>query len=142
MRRPDLADDPRFLTVELRRRNADALHAIIQTWIDTFDSMESLDAQFDEAKIATGRLRDTAEFNDTDWANGWGTTREVSDRNGGVITIPAPPWHFSDDDGILADQIPARQGEHNEEILKELGCTDSQIQVLKDSCALISARST
>ena len=142
MRRPDLADDPRFLTVELRRRNADALHAIIQTWIDTFDSMESLDAQFDEAKIATGRLRDTAEFNDTDWANGWGTTREVSDRNGGVITIPAPPWHFSDDDGILADQIPARQGEHNEEILKELGCTDSQIQVLKDSGALISARST
>jgi crotonobetainyl-CoA:carnitine CoA-transferase CaiB-like acyl-CoA transferase len=142
MRRPDLADDPRFLTVELRRQNADALHAVIQTWIYSFDSMESLDAQFDEAKVATGRLRDTEEFNDTDWAKGWGTTREVSDRNGGVITIPAPPWHFSDHDGILDDQIPARQGEHNEEILKELGCTDSQIQMLKDSGALVSAQST
>jgi crotonobetainyl-CoA:carnitine CoA-transferase CaiB-like acyl-CoA transferase len=138
MRRPDLADDPRFATVELRRQNIEALHATIQDWVYTFDSMESLDAQFDEAKIATGRLRGIAEFNETDWARNWVTTREVSDRQGGVITIPAPPWHFSDDPGILADQIPARQGEHNEEILKEIGCTDSEIQDLQDSGALVA----
>jgi crotonobetainyl-CoA:carnitine CoA-transferase CaiB-like acyl-CoA transferase len=141
MRRPDLADDPRFRTAELRRQNFEELHAIVQDWIYTFDSMESLDAQFDEAKIATGRLRDMDEFNDTEWAKTWVTTREVSDRSGGVITIPAPPWHFSDDDGILLDQLPARQGEHNEKVLKELGCTDGQIQVLKDSGALITALS-
>jgi crotonobetainyl-CoA:carnitine CoA-transferase CaiB-like acyl-CoA transferase len=141
MRRPDLAEDPRFRTVELRRQNFEALHAIVQDWIYTFDSMESLDAQFDEAKIATGRLRDMTEFNDTEWAKTWVTTREVSDRHGGVITIPAPPWHFSDHDGILADQLPARQGEHNEEILKELGCTDNEIQALKDSGALITTPS-
>jgi crotonobetainyl-CoA:carnitine CoA-transferase CaiB-like acyl-CoA transferase len=47
--------------------------------------------------------------------------------------------HFSDDDGILSDELPARQGEHNEEILKELGCTDSEIKALKDSGALIDA---
>ena len=139
MRRPDIADDPRFRTVELRRKNFKALHGIVQNWIYTFESMESLDAQFDEAKIATGRLRDIADFNETDWATGWVTTREVSDRHGGVITIPAPPWHFSDDDGMLADQIPARQGEHNEEILKEIGCTDSEIQALKESGALVTA---
>ncbi|OBI51251.1 CaiB/BaiF CoA-transferase family protein [Mycobacterium sp. E796] len=138
MRRPDLAEDPRFLSVELRRKNLAVLHSIVQDWIYTFDSMESLDAQFDEAKIATGRLRDTAEFNETDWAKTWVTTREVSDRQGGVITIPAPPWHFSEDAGILPDQVPARQGEHNEEILKELGCTDSQIQALRESGALIA----
>ncbi|OBG19257.1 CaiB/BaiF CoA-transferase family protein [Mycobacterium sp. 852002-51057_SCH5723018] len=137
MRRPDLADDPRFVTVELRRQNIAVLHGIIQDWIYTFDSMESLDAQFDEAKVATGQLRDVAEFNDTDWAKSWVTTREVSDRNGGVITIPAPPWHFSGHDGTLSDQIPALRGEHNEEILKELGCTNSQIQDLKDSGALV-----
>lgn len=50
---------------------------------------------------------------------------------------PGAPWPFSDDDGILADQLPARQGEHNEEILKELGCTNSEIRALKDSGALI-----
>lgn len=139
MRRPDLADDPRFVTIEVRRQNIAALHGIIQGWIYTFDSMESLDAQFDEAKVATGQLRDIADFNDTDWAKSWVTTREVSDRNGGVITIPAPPWHFSGHDGTLNDQIPAFRGEHNEEVLKELGCTDSQIRDLKDSGALISS---
>jgi crotonobetainyl-CoA:carnitine CoA-transferase CaiB-like acyl-CoA transferase len=142
MRRPDLADDPRFVTVELRRENLAALHAIVQDWIYTFDSMASLDAHFDEAKIATGQLREMTDFNETDWAKSWVATREVSDRNGGFVTIPAPPWHFSDHDGTLNDQIPALQGEHNDEILKELGCTDSQIQDLKTSGALISATST
>ena len=137
MRRPDLAEDPRFRTPELRKANLAALHAIVQNWIWTFDSMESLDAQFDEAKVATGQLRDIAEFNETSWAKAWVTTREVDDRNGGTVTIPAPPWHFSGHDGTLTPQLPARQGEHNEEILKELGYTADQIHALITSAALI-----
>ena len=125
--------------MERRRANLDALHTIVQNWIYSFDSMESVDAQFDEAKIATGRLREITEFNDTDWAQQWVTTREVSDRHGGTVTIPAPPWHFSGHDGTLAEQIAAHQGEHNEEILKEIGCTDSEIQALKESGALVTA---
>jgi crotonobetainyl-CoA:carnitine CoA-transferase CaiB-like acyl-CoA transferase len=46
MRRPDLADDPRFLTPELRLRNLGALHQIVQDWIGTFSDMESLDARW------------------------------------------------------------------------------------------------
>jgi crotonobetainyl-CoA:carnitine CoA-transferase CaiB-like acyl-CoA transferase len=137
MRRPDLADDPRFRATEMRRQNLDALHAIVQSWIYTFDSMDSLDAQFDEAKIATGQLRDMTEFNETDWAKNWVTTRDVSDRHGGSITIPAPPWHFSSHDGTLTTQVPAHQGEHNEEALKELGLTDDEIQALRETGALI-----
>jgi crotonobetainyl-CoA:carnitine CoA-transferase CaiB-like acyl-CoA transferase len=137
MRRPDLADDPRFGTTELRRQNFDALHAIVQSWIYTFDSIDSLDAQFDEAKIATGQLRDMTEFNETEWAKNWVTTRDVSDRHGGTITIPAPPWHFSGHDGTLTTQVPARQGEHNEEILKEFGLTAEQIDDLTETGALI-----
>jgi len=137
MRRPDLADDPRFRTPELRKQNLRVLHAIVQNWIYTFDSMDSLDAQFDEAKIATGQLRDIHEFSETDWAKGWGITREVSDRHGGSIKIPAPPWHFSGHDGTLTTQVPARQGEHNEEVLKEIGLTDDQIRALMETGALI-----
>jgi hypothetical protein len=36
----------------------------------TFDSMESLDAQFDEAKV--GRLRDIKEFNENGVGQGLG----------------------------------------------------------------------
>jgi crotonobetainyl-CoA:carnitine CoA-transferase CaiB-like acyl-CoA transferase len=138
MRRPDLADDPRFLTPELRRANRAALHTIVQNWISTFESMDTLDVQFDEAKVATGRLRDINEFNETHWAKeDWVTTREVDDRNGGTITIPAPPWHFSGHDGALAPQTPAHQGEHNAEILKELGYTDDQTRALIRNGTLI-----
>lgn len=142
MRRPDLADDPRFRTPELRRQHLAELHAIVQTWIYSFDSMDSLDAQFDEAKIATGRLRDIAEFSATEWAKDWGITREVPDRHGGTITIPAPPWHFSGHDGTLAVQVPARQGEHNDEILKEVGLTGDQIDALRETGALIEPART
>jgi crotonobetainyl-CoA:carnitine CoA-transferase CaiB-like acyl-CoA transferase len=137
MRRPDLADDPRFLTPELRKENFAALHTIVQNWISTFESIESLDAQLDEAKVATGRLRDITEFNETDWAKAWVTTREVDDRHGGTMTIPAPPWHFSGQDAALTPQMPAHQGEHNEEVLKELGYTDDQMRVLRHNGALI-----
>jgi len=137
MRRPDLADDPRFRTPQLRRRHLAELHAIVQTWINTFEDMASLDAQLDEAKIATGQLRDVREFAASEWATAWGVTRDVSDRAGGSITIPAPPWHFSAHDGTLAPQVPALQGEHNAELLKELGYADEEIEALAQDAALV-----
>src|ERR1700754_2668827 len=137
MRRPDLADDPRFRTPELRKANLAALHTTVQNWIWTFESMDTLDAQFDEAQVATGRLRDINDFNETQWAKDWVTPREVDDRNGGTITIPAAPWHFSGNNGALAPQAPAHQGEHNADILKELGYTHDQIRALRNSSALI-----
>jgi crotonobetainyl-CoA:carnitine CoA-transferase CaiB-like acyl-CoA transferase len=136
MRRPDLAEDPRFATTEARIRNRDALHAIIQTWIHTFDDMASLDAQLDEAKIATGTIREPDEFGRAPWSERWELTREVSDRSGGTFTIPGPPWHF-DEAPELAEQVPAFQGEHNEEILAELGYDDEQTAVMVKKGALV-----
>jgi crotonobetainyl-CoA:carnitine CoA-transferase CaiB-like acyl-CoA transferase len=137
MRRPDLGRDPRFLTPELRLRNLAALHRIVQEWIWTFGDMESLDAQLDEAKIATGRVRSIKEFADSDWARAWNAIRTVSDRSGGEIKIPGRPWHFVDQVAPNQGQLPARQGEHNTELLQELGFSASQIGALEASGALV-----
>jgi crotonobetainyl-CoA:carnitine CoA-transferase CaiB-like acyl-CoA transferase len=138
MRRPDLLDDPRFRTPELRQQNLQALHDMVQKWINTFEDMASLDAQFDEAKIATGQVRDITEFVATEWAQSWGATRQVPDREGGQITIPAPPWHFSTENGTeCPTQVPAFQGEHNHEILRELGYSDEDIHKLYGMSALL-----
>jgi len=137
MRRPDLGQDPRFLTPELRLRNLGALHRIVQEWIWTFSDMESLDAQLDEAKIATGRVRSIKEFAGSQWASDWHAVRTVSDRSGGEIKIPGRPWHFADQPAADEGQLAARQGEHNAEILSELGFSAAQIKAFEASGALV-----
>jgi crotonobetainyl-CoA:carnitine CoA-transferase CaiB-like acyl-CoA transferase len=136
MRRPDLADDPRFATPQARQQNLDALRAIVQEWIWTFDDMASLDAQFDEAKIPTGRLRTDGELAESEWARQWVATRTVPDRNGGEITVPGRPWHFSNDGGE-PERSPARRGEHNEEVLTELGYNGAEIDSLRRRGVLV-----
>ncbi|MGD0069588.1 MAG: CaiB/BaiF CoA-transferase family protein [Streptosporangiaceae bacterium] len=137
MRRPDLGRDPRFGTPELRLRNLEALHRIVQEWIWTFGDMESLDAQLDEAKIATGRVRSVKEFADSQWARDWHAVRTVADRSGGQVKIPGRPWHFADAPAADEGQLAARQGEHNAELLEELGFSATQIEALEASGALV-----
>jgi crotonobetainyl-CoA:carnitine CoA-transferase CaiB-like acyl-CoA transferase len=137
MRRRDLADDPRFTTPELREQHLDELHAIVQRWILTFSDMASLDAQLDEAKIASGQLRDIRELAETEWARSWPATRMASDRNGGQITLPGRPWHFSADDSDSEPGLAAVQGEHNDEVLGELGYGADEIGRLREAGALI-----
>ncbi|MDU6139116.1 CoA transferase, partial [Bradyrhizobium sp.] len=62
MRRLDLMTDPRFATPELRKKNLEELHALVQEWIWTFSDMATLDAQLDLAKIATGQVRHVKEI--------------------------------------------------------------------------------
>ena len=137
MRRPDLADDPRFRTPELRQRNVGALHQIVQDWIGTFADMESLDAQMDEAKIATGQVRTVKEFAATDWAQAWHAVRTVPDGQGGEIRIPGRPWHFNEQIAPGEGQFAARQGEHNAQLLSELGYRPEDIARLEESGALV-----
>jgi len=154
MRRPDLAADPRFGTPRDRRRNLEALQDIVQRWIWTFADMASLEAQLDEAKIPIGSLRDISDFAQTEWATRWGATRTVPDRAGGRITVPGRPWHFTNtakpdesidgdeavDTGPERDRQPARQGEHNAEVLRELGYSDEDISTFTNTGVLVRTR--
>lgn len=136
MRRPDLLSDSRFLNAECRSRNRAVLHAIVQRWIMTFGSIGDLDAQFDEAKIAMGRLRSTGSLADSEWAEYWGATQMVSDRSGGKYRLPGRPWKFSRD-ALTPIGIPALQGENNTEICAELGLTQAEIEKLVAGGALV-----
>jgi crotonobetainyl-CoA:carnitine CoA-transferase CaiB-like acyl-CoA transferase len=139
MRRADLADDPRFATPESRLAHLDELHRIVQDWISTFSDMASLDAQLDEAKIATGQVRSLRELAESDWADEWGAVRTASDRAGGEYRLPGRPWHFSAAKDLPPDPtaIPALQGEHNREVLRELGLDEAAIDALQHSGALV-----
>ncbi|MEO9969195.1 MAG: CoA transferase [Hyphomonadaceae bacterium] len=136
MRRPDLLEDPRFLTSALRRKNIAALKDIVQKWIWTFPNMAALDAQFDETKVAIGEVRTLEELADSEWADYWGATLSVSDRQDGEFRLPGRPWKFSKSDLPLPD-APSVQGEHNVDICGELGFNPAEIESMEKNGSLV-----
>lgn len=136
MRRPDLGRDPRFATPGARRLNLQALRQTVQAWIWSFPNMAALDAQLDEAKIAIGEIRSLEEIAASEWAEYWGATLEVPDRNGGTLKLPGRPWKFSDAE-LPLPAAPAMQGEDNHEVLKKLGYDDCAIEQMEESGVLV-----
>jgi formyl-CoA transferase len=60
MERPDLADDPRFSTAEMRWENRDALNAIIEDWTRQRSKYEVMRV-LGEAGVPCGACQDTGE---------------------------------------------------------------------------------
>jgi crotonobetainyl-CoA:carnitine CoA-transferase CaiB-like acyl-CoA transferase len=139
MRRVDLMDDPRFSSAAARRLNFGVLHQIIQSWILTFPDMATLDAQFDEAKIAMGEIRSIKELTASEWSDYWGAVQRVPDRSGGEYRLPGRPWHFSAEE-LTPIGTPAFQGEHNFAVFSELGLSEAELKRLSEAGALVSHR--
>jgi len=137
MRRNDLLLDPRFITAEFRRANWRDLHAEIRNWVLTFRTVEELEAQVSEAGLAVGTIRTVKEIAESEWAEERGAIREVEDRAGGTARVPAPPWIFSK--SKLPDAgLPPFQGEHNDEVLRDLGLDQATIDALHDTGVAIN----
>jgi CoA:oxalate CoA-transferase len=139
MRRSDLLSDPRYATARLRRENLPSLLAEIRAWLATFDNIEQLQAQVSEAGLAVGRVRTVNEFAKSDWVKEWNAVVEVDDRAGGMLRMPGNPWIFSSSELPLPG-APAYQGEHNEEILKELEVPDERIRDMQQKNIILSRR--
>jgi crotonobetainyl-CoA:carnitine CoA-transferase CaiB-like acyl-CoA transferase len=137
MRRIDLLEDPRFSSAAARRTNFGALHQIVQSWMLTFPDMAMLDAQLDEAKIAMGQIRSLRDLATSEWSDYWGAVQCVSDRNGGEYRLPGRPWRFSGEE-LTAAGTPAFQGEHNIEVFRELGVSETELKRLTESGVLIA----
>jgi crotonobetainyl-CoA:carnitine CoA-transferase CaiB-like acyl-CoA transferase len=137
MDRPDLLTDPRFAEPAARRANREALHAEVQRWLDRFETLEQIEAALGTVRFPMGVLRTVREVADSDWAAHRGAIAEVSDRGTGTIRIPDAPWRFSDAAvGVAGD--PAYRGEHNREVLLELGLDAAEIDRLEAEGVLSS----
>ena len=139
MRRSDLLIDPRYATAKLRRENLPSLLAEVRPWLATFDSLEQLQAQVSEAGLAVGCVRTVNEFAKSDWVREWNAVVQVDDRGGGTLRMPGNPWIFSRSE-LPPPGAPAFQGEHNEDILKELQIPEHKIQDLQQRSIVLSRR--
>ncbi len=137
MRRNDLLLDPRFINAQFRRDNWKDLLAEIRAWVLTFRTIEELEAQVSEAGLAVGTIRSVSEIAESQWAVERGAIREVEDRSGGTSRVPAPPWIFGGCE-LPEAGLPPFQGEHNRELLTEMGLSESEIARLEQEGVLIS----
>jgi crotonobetainyl-CoA:carnitine CoA-transferase CaiB-like acyl-CoA transferase len=62
----------------------------------------------------------------------------VDDRNGGTVPLVQSPFRFTTGD-VGARGVPAYRGEHNGEVLRELGFGDDEIAGF-DRAGVISSR--
>lgn len=117
LRKPELADDPRFCSnssrVHHREDLADHIHEIFQTIVSD-EAVQRLE----DAGIANARLRDMAGLVEHPQLQARSRWREV-DSPVGVLRALVPPATLDGDEPVMA-RVPA-PGEHTDAILASLG---------------------
>jgi CoA:oxalate CoA-transferase len=131
MGRPELAKDERYNANAKRVERADEVIALVQAWVDTHDSVESVLAVLAEHHVPCAPVMSIADVCRTPHMLERGTVRTVSDPKLGEVQMPGMPLRFS---GFPAN-IPlsaAHLGEHNADVLSSmLGLSSERIDALR-----------
>jgi crotonobetainyl-CoA:carnitine CoA-transferase CaiB-like acyl-CoA transferase len=129
--RPELAEDPRFATIAGRTANIDALYTLLAERMrgrTTAEWRERLD-RFD---VPSGVVNDLQGLVADPYLNETGFFRRVDHPTEGKLVTTAIPVSFSETPGSLR-LPPPRLGEHNAEILGELGYSRAEIAEIAGS---------
>ncbi len=130
IRREDLADDIRFKTNPDRLKNRDILIPILEK-IFREKPRDYWISELKKANIPAGPVRNVKEAFTDSYVYEREFLQEISHPTGGKITLFKNPIHM-DGNTFEIYRHPPLLGEHTEEILKELGFSDSDIENFKE----------
>jgi itaconate CoA-transferase len=130
--RPDLVDDPRFRSNELRLRNRAELEPLIEEILGQADR-PTVEARLAEADVPFGSLNDVDDLVEHPQLAARDRWLEVGSPAGPFRAL-AHPLNLSDMPQ-RADPVPAL-GEQTDEIARELGYTTEEIAALRASGAV------
>jgi CoA:oxalate CoA-transferase len=137
--RPELGEDPRFLTNRDRIKNNLALKQILEDWLATFPDRDSAIAALDRERVPCAPVLKLEESMAHPHMRGRKTVRRVSDRAIGEFDVPGMPVKFSgwpDRTDVKASRV----GEDNDAVLREvLGLSDGKIAELYNEGVLLRA---
>ena len=129
MGRPDLIDDPRFLTNTDRVRNNDAIDAIVADFMRQRTQADIL-ALCDAEGITVGPVCDAADLQKDAFVQGRKVLVELPDEDMGMLPMHNIVPRLSGTPGGFRMPAPAL-GQHNAEIYGELGLGSTQLDELR-----------
>jgi len=129
--RPELNDDPRFRTNADRLAHREEVEAIVAGFIAGRSQAEAL-AFFEAAEVTVGPVCDEADLADNDYVSEREVLIEVPDAAAGSLPMHNVVPRLSATPGALRRPAPAL-GEHNLEILRELGIPEAEVARLSEA---------
>ncbi len=135
MGKPELADDPRFTDAAARKRNEDALDAVVEHWTSAINREDAFQL-LAEARIPAGKVLDPLDLLKDEHLKARGFYQPMTHPAAGTWPMDGPVWRMSKTPGKFWRAAP-RFGENNDYVLKELlGLTDGEIAALEERQAV------
>ena len=126
--RPELLDDPRFCRMTERMRHINELYGILGDVIATQTSAH-WEKVFAETDVPHGQVRELNEMMHDSYLQETGFFKKVKHPTEGDLFMTSIPVQFSASPGNVR-YLPPNLGEHNHEILTELGYSLEHIEKL------------
>ena len=129
--RPELNDDPRFEDNRARIANIDEVDKIVGGWIGD-RTAEVVLKRFEDFDCACAPVYDIAGIFSDPQFEARGTVTTVVDPDLGPVRMQNVVPTFSRTPGTIRWPGPTQMGEHNEEVFRKLGLTESEMKRLKE----------
>ena len=132
MERPELIEDPRYLTDGDRLARGDEVVAIVEEWLQNIDDDEAALLVLAEARISSGPVLSQTQIWEHPHFRARGAFQVVDYPELGPIEVVSPPYKFSETQAKVRGPAP-QLGEHNYEVLTtNLGMSPDEVQALTD----------
>ena len=132
MEQPELADDPRYCTHQVRGQHCDELDARIADWTRELTASE-LDARLDEFGVVSGPIYSIEDIVNDPHYQARDMIRRYQDDELGDIAVPGFVPVLSETKSEIAWLGSSEVGAHNEEIYCSLlGMTQTELQELQN----------
>ena len=137
LERPEWVDDPRYLTTTLRFKNAKERLQKTAEIFATRSSAEWLE-KLDRAGVPSAPVLRRLEVVDHEQTRVNEIIREYDQPGLGRVRQPRPAARFGGQK-VTTEPVAPTLGEHNREVLSELGYADAEIDALIDNGVMVSS---